>query len=368
MVEPRAESMHNIEVAGDAYQVGRALGEAAARTIREIVFHLPRFEALEREWSGSDRLAALLGAARGTYPEYLREIEGIADGAGVDFHDIFLWNCRGDFPGGGDQQHAEDAGCTTVIIPARGDQPAIIAHNEDDQAELDGRCFVVRVRPSTGIGYTSFYSPGLLPGHTFGVNEAGLVQTINHIRPYDQQIGIPRHIITRAVLGSTDLDAALAVLNRTDRASGFHHNLAQAGKAQLLSVEAPASRCAAHRITRVAVHSNHLVFSECADIDQEVTDSSARRQRRGEALISEGALEGRDASVVLGDDADPHLPICRKRRGGTDSGYTLATAEFTVARDRVDWRVPSRRRYSAAPSRSAGNRMQLDIGTARRNM
>ena len=94
-----------------------------------------------------------------------------------------------------------------------------------------------------------------------------------------------------------------------------------------------------HRVTDAAVHSNHLVFTECADIPQEVANSSASRQRRGEALISEGALEGRDASVVLGDCAEADLPICRKNRGGTDPGYTLATAIFSVAEDRVDWQV-----------------------------
>jgi hypothetical protein len=350
--------VREIEVGGDAYQLGRGLGEAAATAIREIVPRLARFQSLESEWAGSDRLRALLGAAREAFPEYVREIEGIADGAGVGFETMFLWNCRGDFPGGGDQQHPEDAGCTTVMIPALGDEPAIIAHNEDDQAELDGHCFLVRARPRDGIGFTSFYSPGLLPGHTFGANDAGLVQTINHIRPHDQTVGIPRHLITRAILGSVDLDAALAILDRGDRASGFHHNLGQAGDDRLLSVEAPASRCVAHPVRAATVHANHLVFPECADIDQETTESSLRRQRRADSLISEGVLEGRDATTVLGDAEDPELPICRKRRGGVDTGYTLASALFSIAEDRVDWRVHTHPGEAPTFSGRAGCAMQ----------
>lgn len=361
--------MQIIDVAGDPYQVGRALGEIAGRAIRESVPRLARFQALVREWSGSERLASLHAAARHVYPDHLREIEGIADGAGADFADVFLWNCRGDFPGGGDQRSTSDAGCTTVMIPARGEAPAIIAHNEDDEAALDGQCCVVNVRPEHGLGFTSFYSPGLLPGHTFGVNEAGLVQTINHIRPQDQKAGVPRHLVARAVLGCADLDAALAVLRRPDRASGFHHNLGQMGAGALLSVEAPASRCAVHPVTSAAVHTNHLVFSECADIVQEVSDSSARRQRRGEALVSKGALEGRDASVVLGDQADSEWPICRKHRGGTDPGYTLASAVFQLGRERVDWQFYAH--PLEAPvlggTRPIGGEA-LDIGTVKRNM
>jgi hypothetical protein len=333
--------LKSIEVAGDAYQVGRGLGEAAARAFHETVVNVERYKELKCDWSGSERLKALLAAARQTYPDHVREIEGIADGADADFDDIFLWNCRGDFPGGGTESHAATAGCTTVMLAATGEAPALIAHNEDDQAELEERCFLARVRPDDGIGFTSFYSPCLLPGHTFAVNDAGLVQTINNIRPRDQVAGIPRHIIARAVLASADLEGALAVLSRRDRASGFHHNLGQAGGEHLLSVEAPASMCVVHHVACAAVHTNHLVFSECADIAQEVANSSASRQRRAEALISDGALEGRDVSVILGDRADTDLPICRKRRGGTDPGYTLASAVFELARDRVVWRVYS---------------------------
>ena len=331
----------SIEVAGDAYQIGRGLGEAAARAFHETVTKVERYEILKRDWSGSERLKALIAATRRAYPEFLRELQGIADGAGAEFEDVFLWNCRGDFPGGGAESHAHTAGCTTVMLPAAGDAPAVIAHNEDDEPELDGECFIARVRPERGIAFTSFYSPGLLPGHTFAVNDAGLVQTINNIRPHDQREGIPRHVIARAVLACTDLDGALAVLDRADRASGFHHNLGQAGDERLLSVEAPASICAVHHVLYAAVHTNHLVFSECADIAQEVANSSARRQRRAEALIEDGALAGRDSSVILGDDADGELPICRKRRGGADAGYTLACAVFEVSRDRVVWRVHS---------------------------
>ena len=328
-----------LEVAGDSFDIGQGLGKAAAYAIREIVPQLGRYQALQRDWAGSDRLDALLGAARDAYPEYVREIEGIAAGADVDFAGLFLWNCRGDIPGGGDQQHPEDAGCTTVMLARQGDAPALIAHNEDDQAELDGHCMVVRVRPRAGLGFTSFYSPGLLPGHTFGVNDAGLVQTINHVRPHDQTLGIPRHIVTRAVLGCDDLDAALAILGRQDRASGFHHNLGQAGDDRLLSVEAPASLCAVHRVTSAAAHSNHLVYAECAQIAQDTTDSSRRRQQRAQALIAEGALVHRDGLAVLGDVGDAEMPICRKHLGGIDTGYTLASAVFSLSHDAVDWQV-----------------------------
>ena len=59
--------MKSIVIAGDAYQVGRGLGEAAAGAIRDSVMNVERFQALKRDWSGSDRLTALLAAARQVY-------------------------------------------------------------------------------------------------------------------------------------------------------------------------------------------------------------------------------------------------------------------------------------------------------------
>ena len=327
----------SFEVSGSPYEIGHELGRRGAAGFRDRVRRLERFRALQRDWGGSDRLRQIEACARAALPRYVAEIEGIADGAEAPFADIFLWNCRGDFPGGGDQAGHADPGCTSVMIAGDG-RPNVIAHNEDDDALLDGACFWVTVRPRDGLSFTSFYSPGLLPGHTFGFNERGLVQTINHVRPFDQKVGVPRGIVCRAVLGSATLDEALAVLCRDDRAGGFHHNLGQVGDRRLLSVEAPASGCAAREIDGIGVHANHLLHPDFARLRQEVAPSSARRQTRAEELAAE-VLRVRDPLMVLGDDDGDGLPICRKGTYDTDPGFTLATAVFEIEAQNLAWRV-----------------------------
>ena len=81
---------------GDAFTVGHALGQACAMAIPAHVFATEEYQALDQRWRGSDYLGQLEAAARAAYPQYLREIEGLAAGAGQDFETIFLWNCRGD--------------------------------------------------------------------------------------------------------------------------------------------------------------------------------------------------------------------------------------------------------------------------------
>ena len=328
-----------LSASGDAYAVGRALGEASAGALREVVPTLDRFRSLMRDWRGTDRVRALEAAARARWPSHMREIEGIADGAGVDFETVFLWNCRGDLPEGGTRaRHPEASGCTTVMIPLPGACCGIIAHNEDDAPGLHGHCRVVDVRPDHAPGFVSFYSPGLLPGHAFAVNRAGLVQTVNDVRAEDHAIGVPRHLVCRAVLDCERLDDAVARIRGASRASGFHHNLGRAGDHRLLSVEAPASGCAVVEARRPRVHANHLLHERFAHLPQAIDPSSHSRQLRAETLLGGGAVDGGDPLCVLGDVGSP-LPIHRREKDAGDPGFTLATAVFRIGRAGVDYEV-----------------------------
>ena len=328
-----------LSAGGDAYAIGRTLGEAAATALRDVVPAIGRFQALMRDWSGTDRLRGLEAAARAAWPRHVREIEGIADGAGAAFDTVFLWNCRGDLPHAGGRTHrADSAGCTTVMIPPRGAHPGIIAHNEDDEPQLHGHCHVVDVQPDDAPGFTSFYSPGLLPGHTFAVNRAGLVQTINNVRAEDLTIGVPRHLVCRAVLECERLDDAVACIRGADRASGFHHNLGCAGDPRLLSIEAPASGCAAVQASAPRAHANHLLDAQFAHTPQVIAPSSRSRQERAEALIEGGAVDTGDPLCVLGDVGAP-LPIHRREKDTDDPGFTLATAVFRIEETGVHYEV-----------------------------
>lgn len=326
----------HISIEGDPYALGVALGQQGRDAFRDIVSKLDRFQALQ-SWRDSDRLSSIEAASREAFPDLMREMDGIAAGADADFQDILLWNCRGDLPNSAEIMGEQ--GCTDVMIPADedGGLPAVIGHNEDDSPSFDGFCFVATVRPSDGrTGFTSFCVPGLLPGHTFGVNEAGLVQTINNIRPHDHQIGIGRHVVTRAVLGCRTLTDAAAILGRRDRAAGFHHNLGHSA-GPFWAVEAPASGCEIIAVETPRAHANHLVFDRFKNADQRIAASSRDRQERAERLLADGEVD-RNPLAILGDSDGDGLPICRKQVGGPDGGYTLATAVFEISAHAVNWR------------------------------
>ncbi|MDX8522753.1 C45 family peptidase [Mesorhizobium dulcispinae] len=332
-------SIPRVRAHGDAFSIGVALGRATAAGFRERVMRTEEYNALSGRWCGSDYLKALESAARASYPRYVREIEGIAVGAEQDFDSVFLWNCRGDLrlP-----EHVSPTtkaiaatGCTSLLVPAQQGRPAVVAHNDDGAAEFNGACVWVDAEPDDGLNWSSFMYPAMLPGHTFGANGAGLVQTVNNISSHDLKVGVPRQIICRAILDAKGMDDAVEILRRKDRASGYHHNLGEAATGRLVSVEAPASGCAVREVDTARAHANHLIFEEFRSLDQKITLSSRNRQQTADRLIAEGALDVGSEGVLFDETA----PIYRVDRDCDDKIETLATGIFELFEDRVEWQV-----------------------------
>lgn len=204
-----------VRIAGNRRQVGVALGRLARPLMATYLDQSATWKAL-RPWRGHPYVTELGEQARAALPAIWEELEGLAEGLGMPLADVLLWNCRGDLlhsSGSGD-------GCTSVALKAA-DGTRWIGHNEDGDPFLYGRCHLVDVALDDAPGYLSFYYPGSLPGHTFGANRAGLVQTINNLRTRLRQRGLPRMLLARAVLDCATLDEAVALLRDAPRAGAF---------------------------------------------------------------------------------------------------------------------------------------------------
>ena len=339
-------TLRQIKASGSPYDFGREIGVAVREAVMTVSVRNPEFQALEERWAGSAYVSDLKLATQAAYPAYMREIEGMADGISLPFEQIFIWNCRGDLRLPDDvsksvKNGAAD-GCTTLMIP--GDLAAgyvhTIAHNEDGSDDLHGHCFWLSANPDSGQAFESYLYPGMIAGHTLAVNAAGLVQTINNIRVHDLKPGVPRHICSRAVLDCSSLDDAVKVLSRTDRASGFHHNLGMAGDDRLISVEAPASGCEVREINKPAAHANHLIYEPFASTDQTVTASSEARQSRATQMLEEELHVDGGPEAILFDRSEAGKAIHRIPGDGSDDyGRTLATGIFTINSTGVNWRL-----------------------------
>ncbi|GGE05200.1 peptidase C45 [Aureimonas endophytica] len=326
-IEPR-DRLHLIEAAGSPREIGQQLGRFGAGAVHGHLIGTRAWATITAH-AADERLRGMAEIVRVRFPSIQAELEGLAEGLGLPFAEVFAWNCRGDI-----SAMAPD-GCTTVQVPG----PRItIAHNEDGDPGFRGACALLRTRPAEGIGFTAFVYPGSIPGHTFAATDAGLVQTVNNIRSRAPGDGLPRMVLTRAVLDCASLDAAVALVRDAPRAGAFHLTLAQAGDPRLLGVEFTGARCSVTRIEAPALHANHLVHAAMRDEPQIVTDSSGSRQIRGDELVAEG-IAARDPLATLRDTGGEGLPIRRDDPHDPDDENTLATALFTIEDGRLDGSV-----------------------------
>ena len=324
--------MKTIAIRGSAFAVGQQLGafgrEAWHTKIRQTALW-QTVTALKT----AEQTQRMRATVQAQFPLIWQELEGMAEGLQAPVDEVFAWNCRGDLV------RSTSDGCTTLAgRSAEGE--LIIAHNEDGFPQLREDCAIVSITPDVGLAFTSFAYPGSLCGHTFAVNEKGIVNTVNNIRAVHRPDGMPRQILARASLNATTLEEAVTLLSATPRAGAFHHTLGQMGDSRLFSVEATGSGSSVLALSATSGHANHVIHPQLAAIEQIVTGSSGSRQRRLDAwLATNPPLDGVTAKAMLSDQHDPLLPIYRLSAEDPDDENTLATAIFTLSTTRVAWQV-----------------------------
>ncbi|MGO6969359.1 C45 family autoproteolytic acyltransferase/hydolase [Rhizobium leguminosarum] len=337
----------SLSLSGRHYDIGHGLGRHGAALVHS---HLVKTHAWATVMAlrHHDRIRMARSLVEERYLQYLQELLGLADGLGLPFDEVFAWNCRGDV-----WAMAPD-GCTTVQIP--GPFP-VVAHNEDGDPGLRAGCALASITPDQGQPFAAFVYPGSIPGHTFAINGSGLVLTVNNIRSTLAGDGLPRMVLSRAVLDCATIDAALTLLSKAPRSGAFHFTLAQAGQSRLASVEFTHTNCSIAEITNPAVHANHLVHMEMASEPQIITGSSCSRQERGQNIF-DASDEPPAPLSVLWDQERCILPIYRAQPDDPDNENTLATAVFKIGKDSVNWAV-----YDRAGSVARFENTDLKIAT-----
>ncbi|CAM4089302.1 C45 family autoproteolytic acyltransferase/hydolase [Bordetella tumulicola] len=333
-------SFKPVAITGTRRQVGVALGKLARPLMSAYLDQSTTWRTL-RPWRGHVYLQELAGNIQHYLPELWEEFEGMAEGLRLPADDLLLWNCRGDL------LHQTTDGCTSITIQGA-EGVRWIAHNEDGDPYLYGRCPIVDVRPDDAPGYVSFYYPGSLPGHTFAANRSGIVQTINNLRTRARRTGVPRMFLARAVLDCETLDQAVELLRDTPRAGSFHHMLGASGDERLFSIEAMPGLCSMKPIARRYGHANHMIHDASQDVAQIITDSSRARQTRVDGLL-DGWHSGADETHIVAalHDTDGPLPILRCAANDPDEENTLATAVFELDDEHVNLRIYDRKKTVA---------------------
>ncbi|ODM94332.1 hypothetical protein Ocin01_12347 [Orchesella cincta] len=377
-MEPELNVVPVLYARGTNYQVGFSIGSAFGSLIHDFLRDLPFYNKAVLPFyqlpEGRRAYENVLQICKAQFPQYVKEIEGTADGAGIPFYkvgiilsipkakpaDILLISVCLHI-----EQlfilHVEelmtaselnpppltDLGCTDIMINKA--DGVVMGHTEDAFPECFGRTYIVQAEILDKEGnvieqFSSVAYPGLLPGYTMGFNKFGMVHSVNTVNPANRNPnGTPREFLARALVGVKSLDEALNVLRNPGYgiADGFNLNIHfanQAGPKVVYSIEVGPSQNEKKEseldILEVPYgdsyfHCNRYVRLPAENKQYFVAVSSDYRNETLKALPK--AQNANEMRTLLSDKSNPEWPVFRGGRG-EDKGKTVMTGIFELSK------------------------------------
>jgi isopenicillin-N N-acyltransferase-like protein len=307
-----------VGVAGTHREVGRGVGVATTPTIREAVAAIDTDLPPGRTRDEQMALAALYrDATRAGAPWLVEEVDGAAEGAGVDPLALFaasveeIWTVRPSQPG----PDPVAGRCSDIVAgpPMTADGHLWVAHTNDLSPESEAGIVAVEWRVPAE---PTVLSVGSGPWISVGWNGAGLSLTGNELAPNDERVGVPRLLMVREQLTAPTIDAAIAMALRPDRASSYNTVFAWPD-GSVANVEGSASRAEVTGLDDrgTLAHTNHYVCPAmlACEGDPVYARASAVRYGRARALLdgaSPGTVDRATLRSWLADHAT-RPPICR---------------------------------------------------------
>jgi len=315
---------------GPAHSVGITHGSRAKDQIsRSLIFYGALFlQKCKLDWSSVTQLALKYQPYLSQYwPQYVSEMQGVAEGAGVQYEDILALNVRTEVAFG-----AFNDGCTALSWKSTGG--SILAQNWDwNNAQLEN-LICLTIKKEDGLSIQMITEAGIIG--KIGLNSSGVGCTLNALKAKGVSFTkLPCHLALRTVMESSSRAEAVATLEKAGVASACHILIADATGGTGLE-------CSSEDIVKlemdgdgIVTHTNHMIVEHRGSVVEAadwLPDTRFRLERIRELLAgvkSEGVsmevVEGLLEDEKMGDGAS----ICRS--AGAVKG-SLATL-FSIVMD-----------------------------------
>lgn len=193
---------------GNSYERGLCYGQSAKEAIERCIDHYAEYirKSTGMDWETACEKAKLFEQAIQDFrPEYLEEMKGIAEGAGVPYEHILAINCRSELYAMKQESKQE---CTAfAIMPSSSRDGHVLAGQNWDNCYGQRDCMVVvHMYQEDKPDVLLFTEAGFIGGK--GMNSRGLSLTLNALETNFDEKGVPLHIKMRAALDSEHIARA----------------------------------------------------------------------------------------------------------------------------------------------------------------
>ncbi|PTX53704.1 isopenicillin-N N-acyltransferase-like protein [Melghirimyces profundicolus] len=293
--------MKSLQLSGTAKEIGRQHGRFGKD---EIMHSLATYEKLfhgyqKIRWKEVRERALLhLKAIERYDPALIEEIQGIAEGAGVDFEDILALNARSEIALTQSGTKRFTDGCTSIGVASPVSVDTIIGQNWDWKGEQSKSLLLLEISCESKPRIKMVTEGGIIG--KIGFNSAGIGVCLNALLTDKKSEEVPIHLGLRSVLNAFSLHEAISKINEGQMASAANFLIGcddGAGNGMVMNVEvSPFGIDILDGAGEKAVHSNHLcspvISRHIQDLNNFKHTDSMIRKMRAEQLLNQSIQRG----------------------------------------------------------------------------
>jgi hypothetical protein len=249
------------------YQHGVALEFPIKKALRQFRNWIRNVVGLEEPESMIQDFAAntpYLESVKIQVPDLFEEISGVAEGAGVDLKELFVYQSFDEFfvflMTSGSLELGTTGHCTTAGVYGRPDKPNYVGHNNDIPTYHEELVTVLHIKyPDSDLEILQSAFAGQIGQN--GVNNRGVAVGINTLANLPGGDGLPVSFNVRKILESANADEAVSYLNDANFGQAMNYMIGDREK--VVSVETWESNAQVLDIYsgNYSVHTNHALGS-----------------------------------------------------------------------------------------------------------
>jgi isopenicillin-N N-acyltransferase-like protein len=186
-----------------------------------------------------------------------------------------------------------------------------------------------------------------------GFNAYGIAQLIDSVYPNDSRIGIPRLVVSRAILASRRLSGAIGRSLISHRAAGYNHLLVH-DSGEIYSVEVSSRKFdILHGTDGYMVHTNHYlsqIMKEIENEPEELISSRVRYFRANRLLRQNSSHNIKSLQAIQKDHVNLPNSICNHNIEGIDpldreNTISAMVIDLTSREMHIAWGNPCQNAY-----------------------
>lgn len=263
-------------------------------------------------------------------PDYGTEIEAIAGAAAVNPLWIYALNARSEF-----LSFVPATECTVMHFAGT----PILGQNWDWEERLEPLITLARIERTDGPSILMMTEPGILG--KIGLNDAGVGVCFNFLHINRPTNGVPIHILLRAILECSSIDAVRKTISRAGTGRSANILVADKSGARFDMEFAATEQIEVEDPGDVIAHTNHYMDPDMFSMPH-VLENSTLRLNRAYALAQNVKTRDRETMVrMLSDTENPGNAICQTYRPREPLGNmgTVCTLTMDLAARNMDIRL-----------------------------